>query len=149
MGNEERGYLIVNETPHYLITIQSYSHLLEFAEADNDIEHPLGGVYRTKVAHPDNMVRIVVLRKENNYIGLLAYVFDKAIWLGYRNPFSPDYNATRTLFDDNMGILKSRMAKVYRPVIASVIKGVARVRGRVNRVRVRVRNIPRVNKNRS
>src|SRR3990167_2225271 len=99
MKKHNKNFVIINETKHYPITFISYRQLIEYADVDDDIKHPLGTVYRAKIAHPDNMVRTVVLK--NNSLpyntGLEAFIFDKTQWLRYRNPFSPDYDETKTI----------------------------------------------------
>lgn len=141
-----RGFLIVNETPHYPITIKSYSHLLEFAEIDSDITHPLGDVYRTKIAHPDNSVRMVVVKNDRkyDYLGLGAFIFDRNDWFRYRNPFSPDYNATRVAIDNRMEVIRSKARKVYQPAFNSVLSGFTMVKHKISRPIIRA--LPRVNK---
>jgi hypothetical protein len=138
MDNSDKKYIIVNETPHYPITFASYSHLLEFADRDADIQHPMGGVYKAKIAHQDNMVRIVVLRNNSlpYDIGMGAFIFDKSKWLKYRNPFSPAYDETKTIINDRVTNVKQKLYKaVYRPAVIGIMKNVYRAKRIVNKIR--------------
>jgi len=93
MKDSYRESILVNNTKHYPVTFPSIIHLLDFAEVDNSIHHPLGTVYRTKIASHDNKVRIVVLNNNKGGCGgLEAFMFDKVHWGSVKNPFTPEYH---------------------------------------------------------
>ncbi len=86
-------FLCVNETKHYPVSFPSYIHLLDFAEMDDNIKHPLGIVYKTKIANQDNRIRIVVLHSNRGEYGQLeAFIFDRVRWGSVKNPFTPEYH---------------------------------------------------------
>ena len=84
---------MVNNTKHYPVTFPSIAHLLDFAEADKSIYHPLGIVYKTKIASHDNRVRIVALNdSRGGRERLEAFIFNNTQWADARNPFAPEYH---------------------------------------------------------
>lgn len=88
-----RDFIVINGTPHYPVTFRSLPHLMQFAELDDSIEHPLGIVYKTKIAHSDNRVRIVVLNAPKlEYEPHGAFIFDRVKWGSIKNPFTPEYH---------------------------------------------------------
>jgi hypothetical protein len=93
--NQPKGFVLINNTPHYIVTFKTYDHLLTMLEPDPDIKHPMGSVFKSKGTDNDNVVRTVILKGSIKDSGeIQGMFFNRTSWDVKGNPFSLKYYAT-------------------------------------------------------
>lgn len=90
MGYKKRNkrFLLINETPHYPISLPSKDHLSSIAKKDIGTIHPFGDVYLSRGTHEDNNVRMVFITAKQPNGHISGFIFNKKDWLAENNPFS-------------------------------------------------------------